>query len=410
MIIKRFKAQDISTALEQIKDVLGDEAVILNTTRRERRNAEGKTVHFVEVTAAVDPDPRPSALNQASRQVQPPPNQSTTGDDSYKLDNIVQSDEITSLLKELIYKVNRLNISSTTSNPYPEDPPLGLLNRLLMSLGIESELKRQIALAFLMQHKTGTITNMTSIRKWLYSYGLSKTQIASRSPSSRPCWWALIGPTGVGKTTTIAKIAANMVWREGKKGLLITTDTYRLGGVDQLRRYANLLDIPLEVAQDTLSLARIFSENQDKDFILVDTTGRSPWDSRHKQELDRIFDAVPGLEAQALLCATAKHEDIRHIVACYKHLPITGWVLSKTDETRQYGALASAVLGMGLPVSYITTGQKVPEDIEPAATQSLVKLLLTPRAYKEVYQSQHNSEVNINLTKKTDIRVHQESV
>ena len=175
-------------------------------------------------------------------------------------------------------------------------------------------------------------------------------------------------------------MAAQLFFKAGRRGLLVTTDTYRLGGVDQLQRYAELMDVPLEITSDAAGLAKVFRRHRDKDFILVDTIGRSPRDPRHGRELVRLFEAVPGLKAQILLCATAKGEDLRDAICCYEGLPVGGWILSKVDETRAYGPLFTPVLGLRLPISYLTTGQQVPEDLQPASRQILARLFFPRRA------------------------------
>ncbi len=375
MIIKRFEAENMTKALEEVKAVLGEDAVILHTRRRQKRDAKGAVISYIEVMAAVDPDKdiesSKSSIGTKDRKI-------ISSNKNIGIDEIVgQINELKRLVENLAISFSSINSPNSFNQIYDNKViPLGLLDSVLNSLGLPPEIKRRIAISYLSKYKVGENTDRITIIRWLYNYGLSLVNVVKDKDFKPPMWWAFIGPTGVGKTTTLAKLAANLVIRKGKKGVLVSTDTYRLAGIDQLRRYAKLIDIPFEVAQDPLDLARIFSANKDKDFIFVDTTGRSPWDSKHRQELGRFFDAIPELSAQVLLCATLKHEDLVRTIKLYKDLPVSGWILSKIDETKSYGVLSTPVLGLRLPISYLTTGQRVPEDIEPASAKRLVSLIL----------------------------------
>ncbi len=375
MIIKRFEAQNMTKALEDVKAVLGEEAVILHTKRRQKKDVEGKIRTYVEVMAAVDPD---RGLESTGGDSLPSSNrQSQQGNKDININELAeQINGLKRLVENLAVSFSTLGNSNGFYSDNKEDLALTLLESVLNSLGIPREVKRRIAISYLSTYKLGQKIDRTTIIRWLYSYGLSLVKTIDEEQYNPPMWWAFVGPTGVGKTTTLAKLAANLVLKKGKRGLLVSTDTYRLAGIDQLRRYAKLIDIPFEVAQDPIDLVRIFSANKDKDFIFVDTTGRSPWDKRHREELSRFFDAISELRAQVLLCATLKHEDLVRTITLYKDLPTSGWILSKIDETKSYGVLSTPVFGLRLPISYLTTGQRVPEDIEPASAKRLVSLIL----------------------------------
>jgi flagellar biosynthesis protein FlhF len=131
-------------------------------------------------------------------------------------------------------------------------------------------------------------------------------------------------------------------------------------------------------------LIKLFAENRDKDFIFIDTTGRSPVMKEHIYEIGRLFDAVPGLEAKAFLCANYKAEDLEQLIKLYRKLPVNGWIISKTDETRNHSPLFLPLLGYQVPVSHITTGQRVPEDIKEADKKTLVKMLF-PDKHTKIY-------------------------
>ena len=256
--------------------------------------------------------------------------------------------------------------------------PLMVMQEVFDFLGMDPVIQRGLASAFLKAHPSNRPVNHRTVYSWLRNYCSERVVRGPLAHSDdRPCWWAFIGPTGVGKTTTLAKVAAHLKFRHGLRGHLVTVDTYRLGGVEQLRKYAALMEIPFSTAKNSGELVGIFSDNRDLDFILVDTIGRNTGSSEHHVELGKMFDAVPGLMAQAFLCATYRSEDMAATVRTYRQFPVCGWTISKTDETGSPGALCTPVLGWRLPLSYITNGQRVPEDIKNATRENVMELLFS---------------------------------
>lgn len=185
--------------------------------------------------------------------------------------------------------------------------------------------------------------------------------------SGYPVILSLIGPTGAGKTTTAAKLAAWYGLKEGYKVALLSMDCYRIGATDQLRTYARIMRMPCEVAMHKEDLTRLITKYQHYDIIIVDTAGKSPYDHSHIEELEDWFSTVPGLRPYLVLSATTKKEDLKHTLEIYSYLDNAGLILSKLDETRSYAKLCQQVASSDLPVSYLTTGQKVPEDFVPAS-------------------------------------------
>lgn len=406
MNIKTFQAEDVQVAMEMIKAEFGHDAVILSTRRQKRKDPHtGRITPVVDVVAAIDFDidelkpsanrkKRPSPVTQSSddwiishRLTQTHTDHPINQSQAAPQDIANLSREIDSLKVLLDQALCAVNMDGFRRNSHSHSPhtiigrssPLLVIQQVFSLIGIEPLLQQALAQRFLAHVDNKTIVTHDLVMAWLRDYGLRRIRIgpiAERSKS--PCWWAIIGPTGVGKTTTLAKLAARLKFQRGLNGLLITVDTYRLGGVEQIRKYADLMDIPLKLAGDSHTLMKIFADNKDKDFILVDTTGRSLRDPRHHTELRKLFETIPGLKGQVLLCATAKAEDVKDSIKCYSRVPVVGWILSKVDETSTYGPLCTPVIGQELPISYITDGQRVPEDIAPASARNLVSMLLHP--------------------------------
>lgn len=188
---------------------------------------------------------------------------------------------------------------------------------------------------------------------------------------------ALIGPTGVGKTTTIAKLAANFVLKEKKKVALITADIYRIAAVEQLKTYAGIIGIPVEVVFSQLELQAAIKRQTDKDLILIDTAGRSQSNDAHVQELKNLFDSMPPDETHLVMSLTTKFRDLLDIYECFSIAGIDRLLLTKLDETKTYGNILNLSVCVEKPISYITNGQSVPEDIELADPIEMAETILS---------------------------------
>ncbi len=191
---------------------------------------------------------------------------------------------------------------------------------------------------------------------------------------------ALVGPTGVGKTTTVAKLAANFKLAHGLRPGLVTVDTYRIAAVEQLRTYAEIIDLPLAVVNHPGEMARAIEELGSVDLVLIDTAGRSPRDEVKIRELADFLNAAAPDEVHLVLSAVAGERSLRAAVERFSVARADRLIFTKLDEADGLGGVL-AVLGQGnRPVSYITTGQAVPDDIEPADRHRLARLILGKEA------------------------------
>ena len=187
---------------------------------------------------------------------------------------------------------------------------------------------------------------------------------------------ALVGPTGVGKTTTIAKLAANLKLRDGVRMGLVTVDTYRIAAVEQLRTYAEIIDLPMKVVTTPMEMRRALDELSDMDLVLIDTAGRSPRDELQIGELKSLLADAKVDEVHLVLSLTAGLEFLTATVEHFSSVGTSSLVLTKLDEAQELGVMLNLARRVGLPVSYLTTGQDVPDDIEPAETQRMARLVL----------------------------------
>jgi flagellar biosynthesis protein FlhF len=186
----------------------------------------------------------------------------------------------------------------------------------------------------------------------------------------------LVGPSGVGKTTTVAKLAAHYALEQKRKVALITLDTYRVAAVEQLRVYGTILGLSVDVALTCEDLAGLLRRRRSADLILIDTAGRSPLDQTAMRELKKVVGPNRQVEAHLLLSAATREADLTVILDRFMTLPVKSLIFSKLDETTQYGSLLNVLQRTGLPLSYLSTGQRVPEDLELATPQLLAEVLL----------------------------------
>lgn len=185
---------------------------------------------------------------------------------------------------------------------------------------------------------------------------------------------ALVGPTGVGKTTTIAKLAARHALRHGPRSVaLVTTDSYRIGAYEQLRAYGRILDVPVRLVSNDEELSRTLDDLSDRRLILIDTTGMSQRDLRLPEQLGLLRDGREWLKTYLVLSTTARLSSLEEIVRVYQKTPLAGCVLTKVDETTSLGSALSAVIAHRLPVAYVSDGQRVPEDLHTARASTLVQ-------------------------------------
>ncbi len=382
MQLRRFCAKTIQEALEKVKGELGDDAIILSTKNKSKRDRKtGKKANFVEIVAAVDKE-----IDEAFGRLQKEPEEIAN---VFQPRDVIQPERLVGEIEELKSQVAQLakmveglfkgrgSSSDTGKTEEAFFHETGLHETVASCLGLDRKSETIIHGLLSRSLKEGSSwPRVISILRSFISNGLRQGPVAEESQSR--CWWAFVGPTGVGKTTTLAKIAARLKFLCKKRGAFICVDGYRMGAIDQIKKYASLMDIPVDIAKTNKDLVRLFGVHQDKDFIFVDTTGRNPFTSSHKTELERLFDSVPGLMAQVMLSATCKREDLMGAISFYRQFPVAGWTLTKIDETRSLAASVFPLIEAEVPVSYVTNGQRVPEDIGYARGKEMAELTLEP--------------------------------
>lgn len=230
----------------------------------------------------------------------------------------------------------------------------------------------------IMRNGTSVDYILSSIyQKMILKFGTPKT--ISMAKDGGPKVVFFIGPTGVGKTTTIAKIASKYKLEYGKKVAFLTADTYRIAAAEQLRTYANILDTPLSIIYTPDEMNDIIEKESDYDLVLIDTAGFSHKSDEQRKDMQILINSLDARfekEVFLVVSATTKYKDLLDITDTYKQITDYKIIFTKLDETTSYGNILNIKLHAGVELSYTTNGQNVPDDIEVFNTQKIVKHLL----------------------------------
>jgi flagellar biosynthesis protein FlhF len=186
----------------------------------------------------------------------------------------------------------------------------------------------------------------------------------------------MVGPTGVGKTTTIAKLAANMAFIDARKVAFITLDTYRVSAAEQLRTFAEIIGVPIKVVFNPIDLEEAINEYRDKDIIFIDTAGRSPYNQEHMEELDQFMRIARPDETILVLSITTNSSDLLKIYDRFNMVGVDKLIFTKLDETNSYGHIINVLNAIKKPVAYFTNGQSIPDDIEVPEPLDIAKMVL----------------------------------
>ncbi|MET3697967.1 flagellar biosynthesis protein FlhF [Bacillus oleivorans] len=187
---------------------------------------------------------------------------------------------------------------------------------------------------------------------------------------------ALVGPTGVGKTTTLAKLAAKSILKDRKKVAFITTDTYRIAAIEQLKTYANIVGAPVEVCYNLEDFSRAKARFSNYDTIFIDTAGRNFRNGQYVEDLKEVIDFKEDVQTFLTIALTAKEYDIKQIIEQFSQLHIDRFIFTKLDETSQIGMILNLIWDTGIGVGFLTTGQNVPDDLKVADKEWLLSHLL----------------------------------
>lgn len=379
MLIKRYLVKNMNEALTRIRHELGKSAVIISQRKVRKKGILGFfEPKMIEVTAAVEnsdsnkSDFKESKVEDSIDSIKKVmedtiKEKENTSFKSLVKENLEKNDikiqkEDDELNKEISEMKNLLNtVIKNTTKEEKED----IILEILEELDIDKEFIPEIL------GKLEGIKEEARVEK-LKEIITSDIDISTEDIRGNI---VLVGPTGVGKTTTIAKLAGKLALKENKKVGLITVDTYRIGAVEQLRTYAEIMNIPFKVVINTKDMEDAIVEMKDLDVILIDSTGRSSKNIMQISELRAFIDKTNADNINLVISATTKNKDIKAIVDGYNTLSYDKIIVTKLDETSSYGSIYNISKRANKPIRFLTIGQNVPDDIKDVSKDNLEKII-----------------------------------
>jgi flagellar biosynthesis protein FlhF len=427
MKIKKYEAYDMAEAMKMIKQDLGPEAVILSTKKVVKNNSFGLfSKPFLEVTAAVDMDERilmektakakaarPKAKNDANvyngyGRIAVP----KTIED-YEPEAFIRREPSRPKFDENLFKPAHVAPEPKVQQPSYNSSAQSIdkLSELINTLGLSrfeslindvADIKKQL-IEMKSSYTENIVVDLPDALKEFYSLmikngvdeiiaykflkriekrasaGLTKSQVRNLIvqllgdliPIERDCFSSLkkkvvafVGPTGVGKTTTVAKIAANLSLKLKKKVALITIDNFRIGAVEQLKTYAEIVDIPLQVAASPQELKALLARTDGYDYVLVDSMGRSQFDTEQITDLREFLNVEDKMSIALVMSMSSNHAEMSETFENYGKLKPEFVVFTKLDETKFFGPMINLPIRRKTPILLFSTGQNVPDDME----------------------------------------------
>jgi flagellar biosynthesis protein FlhF len=428
MSLQTFQAPSMAEALAQVKRAFGHTAEILHTRNVQRSTWLGlRRVNLVEVTArAGNPNsprrnvdasaaPRPSGQpasqpagniaaaayarnSAATSRAQVPPGRNaavvtkenvaaSTADPRALMGSPeltramvnLMSEQVVGLRSELRDLAQRIGTGPSTTDRQAVALELRPQYQRLLDAAVPPDLAADLVNAVKVSIPPAYLANAPFVRERLIEQVgklLATSGPVKRTKAIGPHVVALVGPTGVGKTTTIAKLAADLQLREGQPVGLITIDTYRIAAVDQLRRYAEIIGSPLKVVSTPAEMGQAIAALAEMSYVLIDTAGRSPADTLKLSELRGFLDVACPDEVHLVVSSTSEPRSLDLAVSAFGKSRVDRVLLTKVDESAGVGAALEVLRKSGKPLSYITTGQDVPDDIEVATSRKFAERIV----------------------------------
>ncbi len=394
MRIKRYEAPTIQEALMKVKKDLGPEAVILYTKTFRKGGVLGLFGKpMAEITAGVDLNLLDDVAKRKNAAISAPSVVDRVEIPMVKPTLVAAPavaavaplgslDPARAKVKALQRELNEMKTSSVASALREMISPEmgGVLSDGFAK--IRKKLSKQEVEDFLSQKMIkGMITEKIDPDKpdevfaWVNRFVAGAMKVAQPTPAANyQKVIAFVGPTGVGKTTTLAKLAARFSLIERKKVAMVTADTYRIAATEQLKTYGRIMGIPVEVADSADEIVNVLTKYKNCDLVLVDTAGRSPSSDEQLDELKHFIARSQADEIHLVLSATTKYFDMIRIIERFgSAVPINRMIFTKLDETRSYGAFLNLMNNFQIPLSYYSVGQNVPDDLEIPEVHSLAE-------------------------------------
>ncbi len=403
MIIKKYQAKTEAEAVNQAKKELGQNAVIMNVRNIKKKGAFSfMKPQMVEVTVAMEEEAdKDMGRKETAKPVSVAPAEYERTEELFRTSSGILSDTLlqSTLIREeqngrgieerlenlqsLLEKQLRPTEEEKEEEEEEEKNESVAFIQLLYNMMLENEVNEKYANQIIDEIEKNTNANVpidvvlsNVYQKMILKFG---RPMNIQTAKSGPKVVFFIGPTGVGKTTTIAKIASRFRVDEKKKIVLLTADTYRIAAAEQLRTYANILEVPFRVIYSTEEMEAALRDFSSYDYIMVDTAGHSHQNESQRETMNQLIHCVDDkaeIEVFLVLSATTKYRDLVGIADSYQNIADYKLIFTKLDETSTLGNLLNLKLHTGAALSYVTCGQNVPDDIENFNPQKTVKQLL----------------------------------
>ncbi|MDU1442816.1 MAG: flagellar biosynthesis protein FlhF [Clostridium cochlearium] len=371
MIIKKYVVNNMNEAMTRIRYEMGQDAVIISQRKVKRPGISGffrKKV--LEVTAAAESSnsKRESENYNAVKQLlENSIDRKKEEPAQNNLDNSNGNKEILKEIEEMKNVVTSFIDNAYKGNVEEEKEEIKEIKSLLKDNDVSEDIVEKILKVL------NGLENKEQLMEKTKEFIENTVKVSSEDLKGAV---VLVGPTGVGKTTTIAKLAGRLSLVEKKKVGLITVDTYRIGAVDQLKTYADIMGIPFKVVFSINDMEEAIENMKNCEVVLVDTTGRSSKNVMQISELRAFIEKVNSDNIHLVISSTTKNRDIDNIVEGYKTLGYNNVIITKLDETTTYGSILNIVNSTKKPISFITTGQNVPDDIRAITPKEISSLIL----------------------------------
>ncbi len=379
---RTYRAKTMKDALSRVRRDLGGDAVILSAREVRRRRLFGLGARSVVEVTAADRMPEDVAVGGTARTLAPGPIAGAASASAPTISPALQA-RFGEQLTRLHTMVETLSRHGRIDHLVPDVPPeLVPAYSELIEAEVPEVLIRRLIHRVAEGLEPDQFDHPDAIRAALCQAVADCIPVAPPIPpvAGARRVVALVGPTGVGKTTTVAKLAANFKLAHGARVGLVTVDTYRIAAVEQLKTYAEIIDLPLSVVGDPSEMPRALDELGGVDLVFIDTAGRSPRDEVKIRELAEFLRQARPDEIHLVLSAVAGQRSLKAAVDRFAAVQVDRLILTKLDEADSLGGVLGLLVTSSRPVSYLTTGQAVPDDIEPADRMRLARLILNQEA------------------------------